>query len=156
MELARNLRKDPVTRLDPSPARVVGRSAAVADAVDLMRRDNVGCVLVCDADADRLVGLFTERDLMTRVLAVGKPLSHPVADVMTTEPETVSPKDPIRLAVRKMKSGGHRHLPVVDEAGRPVGIVSVKRVVRYLVEHYPAAVYNQPPPGQVPDSPEGA
>jgi len=154
MELARNLRRDPVTRLDPSPPRAVGRAAAVADAVDLMRRDNVGCVLVCDGD--RLVGLFTERDLMTRVLAVGKPLSHPVAEVMTPDPETVAPKDPIRLAVRKMKAGGHRHLPVVDEAGRPVGLVSVKGVVRYLVEHYPAAVYNQPPPGQVPDSPEGA
>jgi CBS-domain-containing membrane protein len=55
-----------------------------------------------------------------------------------------------------MKSGGHRHLPVVDETGRPVGMVSAKGVVHYLVEHYPAAVYNQPPPGQVPDSPEGA
>ena len=154
MELARNLRKDPVTRLDPMPPRAVARSAAVADALDLMRRDNVGCVLVCDGD--RLVGLFTERDLMTRVLAVGKPLSHPVAEVMTPDPETVSPKDPVRLAVRKMKLGGHRHLPVVDEAGRPVGLVSVKGVVHYLVEHYPAAVYNQPPPGQVPDSPEGA
>jgi CBS domain-containing protein len=86
MELARNLRKDPVSRLDPSPARVLGRSAAVADAVDLMRRENVGCVLVCDGE--RLVGLFTERDLMTRVLAVGKPLSHPVADVITADPET--------------------------------------------------------------------
>jgi len=154
MELARNLRRDPVTRLDPSPPRAVGRAATVADAVDLMRRDNVGCVLVCDGD--RLVGLFTERDLMTRVLAVGKPLSHPVAEVMTADAETVAPKDPIRLAVRKMKAGGHRHLPVVDEAGRPVGLVSVKGVVHYLVEHYPAAVYNQPPPGQVPDSPEGA
>lgn len=154
MELARNLRRDPVTRLDPTPPRTVERSAAVADALDLMRRDNVGCVLVCDAE--RLVGLFTERDLMTRVLAVGKPLSHPVAEVMTPDPETVSPKDPIRLAVRKMKAGGHRHLPVVDEGGRPVGVVSVKGVVRYLVEHYPAAVYNQPPPGQVPDSAEGA
>src|SRR5262245_16957008 len=154
MELARNLRKDHVSRLDPSPPRAVGRSAAVSDAVELMRRDNVGCILVCDAD--RLVGLFTERDLMTRVLAVGKPLTHPVADVMTPDPVAVSPKDPIRLAVRKMKLGGHRHLPVIDEAGRPVGIVSAKGVVHYLVEHYPAAVYNQPPPGQVPDSPEGA
>ena len=154
MELARNLRKDPVSRLEPSPPRAVERSAAVADAVDLMRRDNVGCILVCEAD--RLVGLFTERDLVTRVLAVGKSLTLPIAEVMTPDPITVQPKDPIRLALRKMKSGGHRHLPVVDEANRPTGILSVKAVVRYLVEHYPAAVYNQPPPGQVPDSPEGA
>ena len=55
MELARNLRKDPVAQLDPAPPRVVPRTATVADAVDLMRQANVGCVLVCDAD--RLVGL---------------------------------------------------------------------------------------------------
>jgi CBS domain-containing protein len=154
MELARNLRRDPVSRLDPSPPRAVARSAAVADAVELMRRDNVGCILVCEAD--RLVGLFTERDLMTRVLAVGKPLTHPIAEVMTAEPISVLAKDSIRMAIRKMKAGGHRHLPVVDEANRPTGILSVKAVVRYLVEHYPAAVYNQPPTGQLPDSPEGA
>jgi CBS domain-containing protein len=119
-----------------------------------MRRENFGCVLVCEAD--KLVGIFTERDLMCRVLAVGKPLTMPIADVMTPGPETVQPQDAIRVAVRKMKAGGHRHLPVVDEIGRPVGLLSVKRVVHYLVEHYPHAVYNQPPPGQVPDSPEGA
>ena len=114
--------RNAVAQLDPAPPRVVPRTATVADAVDLMRQANVGCVLVCDAD--RLVGLFTERDLMTRVLAVGKPLAHPVAEVMTPNPETVSPKDPIRLAVRKMKSGGHRHLPVVDADGRLVGLIT--------------------------------
>lgn len=154
MELARNLRKDPVTRLEPSPPRAVDRTATVADAVALMRQENVGCVLVCDGE--RLVGLFTERDLMRRVLAVGKPLTLSVGEVMTPDPVTVLPADPIRVAVRKMKAGGHRHLPVIDENSRPVGVLSVKRVVHYLVEHYPAAVYNQPPPGQVPDSPEGA
>jgi CBS domain-containing protein len=154
MELARNLRKDPVSRLEPSDPYAVERTATVADAINLMRQENVGCVLVCDAG--RLIGLFTERDLMCRVLAVGKPLTLPVAEVMTPDPVTVLPADTIRVAVRKMKAGGHRHLPVVDENSRPVGILSVKRVVRYLVEHYPAAVYNQPPPGQHPDSPEGA
>jgi len=154
MELARNLRKDPVSRLEPSAPHVVERAATVADAVNLMRQENVGCVLVCEAG--RLIGLFTERDLMCRVLAVGKPLSLPIIEVMTPDPVTVLPADTIRVAVRKMKAGGHRHLPVVDENTRPVGILSVKRVVRYLVEHYPAAVYNQPPPGQLPDSAEGA
>src|SRR5262245_22113607 len=154
MELARNLRKDPVTRLEPSPPRAVDRAATVADAGDLMRRANIGCVLV--SDAGKPGGIFTDRDLICRILAVGKPLTLPVADVMTPEPVSVQPADPIRVAVRKMKSGGHRHLPVVDELNRPVGVLSVKRVVHYLVEHYPAAVYNQPPPGQVPDSPEGA
>ena len=154
MELARNLRKDPVSRLEASPPRSVDRSATVAEAIDLMRRDNTGCILVCDAN--QLVGLFTERDLMCRVLAVGKPLDLLVADVMTPDPVTIQPRDPIRLAVRRLEGGGHRHLPIVDDTNRPTGILSVKKVVRYLVEHYPGAVYNQPPKEQAPDSPEGA
>jgi CBS domain-containing protein len=154
MELARNLRKDPVSRLEPSLPRSVDRSATVSDAVELMRRDNTGCILVCENG--QLVGLFTERDLMRRVLAVGKPLSLPIAEVMTAEPLTIQSRDPIRLAVRRLEGGGHRHLPIVDDTNRPTGILSVKRVVRYLVEHYPSAVYNQPPKEQAPDSPEGA
>lgn len=154
MELARNLRKDPVSRLEPSLPRSVDRSATVGDAVDLMRRDNTGCILVCDGG--QLVGLFTERDLMCRVLAVGKPLTLPIAEVMTAEPVTIQARDSIRLAIRRLEGGGHRHLPIVDDANRPTGILSVKRVVRYLVEHYPGAVYNHPPSEQVPDSPEGA
>lgn len=154
MELARNLRKDSVSRLNPAPALSVERGSTVADAVSLMRKENAGCVLVCDSG--QLVGLFTERDLMRRVLAVGKALTIPVADVMTPDPLTILPRDPIRIAVRRMEEGGHRHLPVVDDSNRPLGMLSVKRVIRYLVEHYPAAVYNQPPSGQAPDSPEGA
>jgi CBS domain-containing protein len=156
MELARNLRKDHVSRLEPTPPRMVDLGAEVAQAVELMRRESVGCVLVCDREG-KLLGLFTERDLMCRVLAVGKSLNLPISEVMTPEPVTVKPKDSIRIAVRTMKSGGYRHLPVVDDERRPVGILSVKRVVHYLVEHYPAAIYNQPPePGSAPASAEGA
>lgn len=154
MELARNLRKDPVSRLEPTAPRQVPLTASVADAVNVMREDQVGCVLVCDNG--QLVGLFTERDLMCRVLAVGKSLDMAISEVMTPSPETVSPKDSIRAAVRRMKSGGHRHLPVTDDERRPVGILSVKRIVRYLVEHYPAAVYNHSPADQVPATAEGA
>ena len=155
MELARNLRTDHVSRLEPTPPRIVDRSASVASSVALMRSEGVGCVLVCDEG--KLVGVFTERDLMCRVLAVGKALTLPVVDVMTPAPETVRPTDNIRLAVRRMRAGGHRHLPVVDEENRPIGVVSVKRVVHYLVEHYPSAVYNQPPDsGVVPGEREGA
>lgn len=155
MELARNLRTDPVMRLDPAPPRIVGRACTVGDAVALMRQERVGCVLVCDAGA--LVGLFTERDLMGRVLAVGKPLTTPVGDVMTADPETVGPRDTVRAAVKRMRAGGHRHIPVVDDDRKPVGVVSAKRIVRYLVEHYPAAVYCQPPdPSAHPAEAEGA
>jgi CBS domain-containing protein len=155
MDLAKNLKIDSISRLHPTAPRQVGPQQSVADAVALMRRERVGCLLVCEDE--RLIGVFTERDLMRRVLAAGKPLTVSVADCMTPNPVTVHLKDPITAAVRKMEQGGYRHLPVVDEAGRPVGVLSVKRIVHYLVEHFPATVYNLPPnPGLVPQEREGA
>ena len=155
MELSLNLRVDSVSRLNPTPPRSIDASASVAEAIDVLRRERVGCLLV--VRGGKLVGLFTERDLLTRVLAVRKSLAAPVAEVMTADPVTVQPKDPIRLAIKRMQSGSYRHLPVVDAESRPVGVLSVKRIVHYLAEHFPAAVYNQPPdPKQVPETAEGA
>ncbi len=94
---------------------------------------------------------------LRRVLAAGKPLTLPVSECMTPRPVFVRPKDPVGAAVRQMEEGGYRHLPVVDEAGKPVGVLSVKRIVHYLVEHFPATVYNLPPnPRAVPHEAEGA
>jgi CBS domain-containing protein len=155
MDLARNLKIECVSRLHPTPPRRIGPEQTVADAVGLMRQEKVGCLLVCTGE--RVVGIFTERDLMRRVLAAGKPLTLPIAECMTPDPVVVHPKEPIGAAVRRMEEGGYRHLPVVDEAGRPVGVLSVKRIVHYLVEHFPGTVYNLPPdPDAVPLEPEGA
>jgi CBS domain-containing protein len=155
MELARNLKVDSVSRLSPTPPWRVSPDQSVAEAVQLMRQHRVGCLLVCTGD--HVVGIFTERDLMRRVLAPGRPLLLPVAASMTPNPVTVSPTAPIGHAVRLMVDGGYRHLPVVDDGGRPVGVLSVKRIVHYLVEHYPYTVYNLPPdPGAFPLEAEGA
>jgi CBS domain-containing protein len=155
MDLARNLKIDSVSRLNPGAPLQVTPRQTVADAIALMRQHRTGCVLVCEGD--RAVGIFTERDLMKRVLAPQKPLTLPMAECMTPNPVALHPKDPVALAVRRMEEGGYRHLPVVDEGGRPVGILSVKRIVHYLVEHFPTTVYNLPPdPDVVPLSPDGA
>jgi CBS domain-containing protein len=155
MELSRNLRVDSVSRLQPTAPCEVVAEATIGEVVEVLRTQRVGCVLV--VRGGKLVGLFTERDLLTRVLAGGVALGQPVSAAMTLDPVTVGPKDPIRLAVKRMQSGGYRHLPVVDEAGRPVGILSAKRIIHYLAEHFPEAVYNQPPdPKQVPATAEGA
>jgi CBS domain-containing protein len=155
MDLARNLKVESVSRLDPTPPRQVGPQQSVAEAVALMRQENVGCLLVCQDG--RVIGIFTERDLMRRVLTQGKPLTLPVGQFMTHDPVIVHPKDPIGVAVRRMEEGGYRHLPVVDEHGQVVGILSVKRIVHYLVEHFPATIYNLPPdPSAVPLEREGA
>jgi CBS domain-containing protein len=154
LELSRNLRVDSVSRLDPSPPRAIDAGAAAAGAVAAMREWNVGCLLV--TAFGRVVGIFTERDLLGRILAPGRPLDAPIREYMTAKPVTVSPKDSVRTAIRRMQKGGYRHLPVVDEGGGPVGMLSARRVVHYLVEHFPELVFNLPPdPDRYPETPEG-
>jgi len=155
MDLARNLKIDSVSRLNPRSPLQLHADQTVGEAVNLMRQKGVGCILI--GDGDRVEGIFTERDLMHRVLANGKPLTTPVAECMTPHPVVVHPKDSIAAAIRRMEEGGYRHLPVVNDVGRPLGLLSVKQIVHYLVEHFPATIYNLPPdPGTVPQEREGA
>ncbi len=120
-----------------------------------MRQHGVGCVLVCQDG--QLVGLFTERDLLQRVLAVGRPLGTPLSVCMTPHPVGVQPTESIGAAIRRMEEGGYRHLPIIDGRGRAVGVLSVKRIVHYLVEHFPSTIHCLPPdPDVFPLEPEGA
>ncbi len=155
MELARNLKVECVSRLQPTAPHQLRANQTVADAVALMRQHRVGCVLVIENE--RLLGIFTERDLLRRVLAAGLPLSTLLRTVMTPSPVSLQPREPIAAAVRRMEEGGYRHLPVIDATGRPIGILSVKHIVHYLGEHFPTTVHNQPPaPGSFPTEAEGA
>jgi CBS domain-containing protein len=107
--------------------------------------------------AARLVGIFTERDFVNRVVAAGADVSLPVERVMTPAPKVVRLGGSVHAAVEMMEQGGYRHLPVVGERGEPVGVLSVKDVMRYLVEYFPARVYNLPPtPEQAQPAREGA
>jgi CBS domain-containing protein len=154
MELSRNLKVDSVSRLEPSAPRTIDAAGTAADAVAAMREGNIGCLLV--TEFGRVVGVFTERDLLMRVLAPGHPLDTPIRRCMTPNPVTVAPKDSVRTAIKRMQKGGYRHLPVVDEEDRPLGILSARRVVHYLVEHFPSLVFNLPPePDRYPETPEG-
>jgi CBS domain-containing protein len=155
MNVAKILKIDSVSHLDPLSPLQISPDQTIADAVALMRNKGVGSVLVCQGPV--LQGIFTERDLMRRVLASGKPLSTPVSHCMTPNPETVGLKVSIAAAVRLMERGGYRHLPVVDEVGRPISMVTVKRIMSYLAEHFPTIICNQPPdPDAVPLEREGA
>jgi CBS domain-containing protein len=122
---------DSVAVLKPKPPVTVAASATLDEAVEIMMSHGVGALLVTDGDRD-LVGMLTERDFLTKfAVADGEPGS--VRDYMTPNPETVALDDPLAFAVRKMDVGGYRHLPVV-EAGRPVGVVSVRDVLRHLMK----------------------
>jgi CBS domain-containing protein len=124
----RSLMTDPVAALNPREPVTVPDTADLARAIGLMIDRGVGAVLVTDT-AGRLAGILTERDFLSKV--AGRPdfAALPVRDFMTANPETVAPTDTLAFAVGKMDAGGYRHLPVV-ESGRPVGVISVRDVIR--------------------------
>jgi CBS domain-containing protein len=154
MDLTRNLRIDSVSRLFPALPQQIAPVQPVSAAAELMTKKRTGCLLVCDAGT--LVGIVTERDVARRVMAAGKPLHSPVAECMTPRPVTVQAKDSVQMAIRRMQEGGYRHLPIVDESGAPVGVLSIKQVIHYLVEHFPATVRNLPPAVPIARRREGA
>lgn len=106
------------------PPVTVTKAATVTEAAQEMKRRGVGSVLVLEGT--RLVGIFTERDALYRVLATERdPAGTHVGDVMTPQPQTTHPDEPFVRALRTMHEGRFRHLPVV-EFGRPIGIVTVR------------------------------
>ncbi len=103
----------------------VPATSTVRACADTMKAHTVGSVLVV-GDDDRLLGIFTERDAVYRVMAAGlDPDTVLVEQVMTANPVTISKDRPLINALHVMNEGGFRHLPVVDD-GRPVGIVSIR------------------------------
>jgi CBS domain-containing protein len=97
---------------------------SVSEAAILMAKKNVGAVMVIENE--RLVGIFTERDAVFRVIARGLDArATPLADVMTLAPQTIEPDKPFGYALTVMYENGFRHLPVVD-GGKPIGIVSAR------------------------------
>lgn len=95
----------------------------------------ISSILVVDTEG-QLVGIVTERDL-TRCFAVQgvDPDTTTASDVMTPSPDTLSPNDSARGALELMELRGYRHLPVVDDKHKPVGIVSMRDLYATLVEH---------------------
>ena len=99
-------------------------STTVRDAAQQMKRHNVSSVLV--VHAGRLVGIFTERDAVSRVLAEGRDATATkLGDVMTRHPKTIDPDKPVGFALLMMYEGGFRHVPVVKD-GHPVGLISAR------------------------------
>ncbi|MCB1930543.1 MAG: CBS domain-containing protein [Rhodocyclaceae bacterium] len=96
----------------------------VLAAAERMKDRSIGALLV--VDGDQLVGIFTERDALYRVIAAGAdPSKTKISEVMTPNPQTIEADKPFRNALHLMYENGYRHVPVVD-GGRPIGVVSAR------------------------------
>ncbi len=109
-------------------------TATVDDAVAVMNENGTGSVLVMEKD--RLAGIFTERDVLVRVVATHRdPAATAVADVMTGELVHVAPSASVQEALQVMNEANCRHLPVID-GGRLVGVISVHDLTAWMVHHH--------------------
>lgn len=129
------------------PARAAP-DTALGDVVAAMRAMRRGACLV--EDGGRVVGIVTERDLMTRIDHgdAGWPASwreRPVAEVMTREPTQIRASESLASALRCMQKGPFRHLPVVDDQGAPMGVLSIRDLLAHVAEQFPAELINLPP-----------
>jgi CBS domain-containing protein len=115
--------------------KLVGRSAPVScpsntsihDAVQLMAKSDVSTLAICDEG--RLAGIFTDKDLRSRVVAASHSLSEPIARVMTSSPQTLSLNASASEAMALMTSGGFRHIPLTDQDGALIGILSATDIL---------------------------
>ena len=143
------LLNDTVRLLAPSEPLKLLAEATVQETIQKMVANRRAAVLIVDGEG-RLVGIFTERDVLTRVVGQGRDVQTTrLGEVMTKEPEALSPQDRICYAINRMNNAGYRTVPLVDEAGRPIGIVTVNDVVRWLAEIFPEAVLNLRPGDEI-------
>src|SRR5262245_30320331 len=104
---------------------------AVSRALDAMCRGPCEAVII--VEGGEVVGIFTSRDFLFRVAATHKdPEQTPLGEVMTVRPERLRPRDSVCYAIERMAVRGFRNIPIVDDSGRPLGMLSIWNVMQHL------------------------
>ena len=127
---------------------------SVKDGVKLMQEGKAGYIVV--AKNRKVVGVFTETDVAQKILGHDVNWEDPIEKYMTQNPAVLKPTDLVGTAIDLM--GNHRfyHIPLVDDNGNLVNVLSVRTLIRFLAEFYPQEVYNLPPhPEQIMETQEG-
>ncbi len=143
------LAREKVIALCSGPPVSAVAGSPLRDVLDLLRGSNSrGGVVVVVSSASSgapVVGIFTQRDYLDKIAGVPGQLDEPIDRFMTPSPTTLSPNDTIESAIRWMTDGGYRHLPVTDERGAPVGLVTTRDIIEHLADYFPIDVLNLPP-----------
>ena len=126
-----------VSDLQAQPCETISADTSIADAVERLAAIHHACLVV--EDEGRLVGLFTDRDLLDRVVLEYEECSElPVRTVMTRDPVYVTESDSPAAVLAVMAVSGYRHVPVLAADGTIAGIVSPRRITEFLLNHSPS------------------
>lgn len=118
----------------PTELTATTPDSTAESAAKAMRKANVAAILVM-GDGDKLIGILTERDLARRLVAENKsPAETRVGDIMTANPDTLAPNDRASDALELMLTRRYRHLPVQDEAGKCIAMVSIRDLYQAVKE----------------------
>ena len=143
-KITNSLNSSTLSNLYLEPPIEIPSGTPIFEAVDKMSDNGFGCILI--TDDGKLVGIFTERDVLMKISISDVDESRSVDEFMTKDPETLRVTHTMSDAVREMSSRGYRHLPIMDEKdNKCVGILTAKKIVKYVVEFIPEQVYNLPP-----------
>jgi CBS domain-containing protein len=147
--------RQPIKHLKVMKPVTLSPGQSIAEALDVMRQKRFGCIVVMEKE--KLVGILTERDILLKVAGISGAEKKKVREIMTPDPEVFEPDDSIAFVLNAMHVGGYRHIPVVDEQGKPLAVISVKDIVGFILDHFAEDVLNLPPkPMRTTDQREGA
>lgn len=143
--MLKEIASTPVSDINIREPVRVSPGTPLIDVVTRMREKRRGGAIV--EDGGKVAGIFTERDLMLRVDHSKAKGWHqqPVSEFMTRDVVMIAASDPVSDALKKMKQGRFRHLPVDRGPDAPTGLVSIRDILAYIVEHFPAEFLNLPP-----------
>lgn len=130
----------PLTELGARLPVCVSADTSLAEVVTLLKEKGIGCVLVT-GETQELVGIFTERDVLYRVAGLIEQLEEvAVESLMTPRPSSLKSTLPISHALHLMGAHGFRHVPLVDDEGKPTGYISFRDVLRFIEENFGGTV----------------
>jgi CBS domain-containing protein len=135
-EEGHNIFAKPLSVLNPRKPVCVTRDTTVAEVITLLKGKNVGCVLVV-GDEGKLVGIFTERDVLYRVAGLIENLKDILVEsLMTPRPTSLKASMPISHALHLMGLHGFRHVPLVNEDDKPLSSIAFRDIVHFIEKNF--------------------
>ena len=142
---------DPISKFGLKTPLNVEAGTSLKNALILLQKEEKNCLLILNDEA--LVGILTERDILLKVTGKGYDLSIVTVDeFMTGSPEYLNKEDPLAYALNKMHVGGFRHVPIVDDSHKPVGLISISDIIGTIADYFSREIINLPPLDRIVDS----
>ena len=123
---------------------VLNEKVTLREAIDNIQKEHVGCIVL--ENNNKITGIFTERDIVQKIVGNRHDLKKEyIIDFMTIKPDVLYQNDAIGFALNKMIEGGYRHIPIINESEKPIGVISMQDIINHLGDFFYEDIKNLPP-----------